>query len=358
MGSVNMSYTGTKTAKIRKMVSPAPRQVWEDVFRDDPLALETQSPAWADAVCAARGFEDASRWYETADGRSLVMPVLRRSFAGRAVFEASNPAHCGIGGLLAPGGVRTGEVAAVFGDLARRRVLSQRIVPHPLLAADWAAGRPDRASVVPRCAHLIDLREGWDDVWSNRFSRSTRRGVRHAERAGVTVECGTSGRLMAEFYQLLEGSAARWARLQHEPHWLALRRLRRRDPLEKFESIGRFLGERCRVWVARMDGRPVAASLVIQGTNACDTRAAMDETMTRYRANDLLLRHTIEDACRAGCSYYYLGESGSSVSLAQFKERFGAEAHPYAEYRLERLPISRAEQEIKMVVKRVVGFKD
>lgn len=353
-----MSDTGTNTAEIRKMVTPAPRQVWEDVLRADPLALETQSPAWADAVCAVSGFEDASRWYETGDGRSLVMPVLRRSLAGRGVFEASNPAYCGIGGLLAPGGARAEDIAAVFGDLAQRRVLSQKILPHPLLAADWAACRPDRATVIPRCAHLIDLRGGWEDVWSNRFSRSTRRGVRHAERAGVVVECGTSGRLIPEFYQLLERSVARWARLQHEPHWLAVRRLRRRDPLEKFETIGRFLGERCRVWLARVDRRPVAASLVIQGTNACDTRAAMDEEMAGYRANDLLLRHSIEDACRAGCRYYYLGESGSSVSLAQFKERFGAAPHPYVEYRLERLPISRAEREIKMMVKRVIGFKD
>jgi hypothetical protein len=28
------------------------------------------------------------------------------------------------------------------------------------------------------------------------------------------------------------------------------------------------------------------------------------------------------------------------------------------EYRLERLPISRAEREIKMMIKRVIGFKD
>src|SRR5260370_34680552 len=40
-------------------ISPAPRDAWEEALRADPLALETQSPAWIDAMCAAGGFEDA-----------------------------------------------------------------------------------------------------------------------------------------------------------------------------------------------------------------------------------------------------------------------------------------------------------
>ena len=39
---------------------------------------------------------------------------------------------------------------------------------------------------------------------------------------------------------------------------------------------------------------------------------------------------------------YHLGESGASRSLAHFKEKFGARPVPYAEYRLERLPLTRA----------------
>ena len=146
--------------------------------------------------------------------------------------------------------------------------------------------------------------------------------------------------------------------MQHEPYWLALRRLKHRDPREKFEAIGRLLGERCRVWLARVEGRPAGAMVVIRGANAYDFRAAMDEELAKYRTSDLLLRLAIEDACQAGCRYYYLGESGWSASLAQFKESFGAQPYPYAEYRLERLPLSRAEREIKQVIKRMIRFKD
>src|SRR6266705_4780866 len=150
------------SVKIVDTISPAPRYAWEEVFQSDHLALETQSPAWADAMCAAGGFEDASRLYETANGRGLVLPLLRRSFAGGALaFEASNPPHCGVGGLLAPGGACAEEIAAMFDDLAQRRVLSQSVYPNPLLASAWEAAAPARATVIPRRAHLLDLEGGW-----------------------------------------------------------------------------------------------------------------------------------------------------------------------------------------------------
>jgi hypothetical protein len=344
---------------IVNVISPVPRDAWEEVFQLDPLALETQSPGWADAMCAANGFKDASRLYEMASGRRLILPLLRRSFAGGVVaFEASNPLHCGVGGPLAPGSASPGELVAIFDDLERRSVLSQSVWPHPLLASLWTLAAPEHATVIPHRAHLLDLKGGWEEVWSKRFQGTKRTGVRRAERRGVTVECGTAGQLVPEFYHLLELAAARWARMQHEPHWLAIRRLRHRDPLAKFEAIGKHLRERCHIWLARVEGRPAAAIMVLQGTNAYYYRGAMDEEMMKYPASDLLQHYAIKDACLAGCRYYYMGDSGWSISLAQFKERFGAQAYTYSEYRIERLPLSRIEQEAKKVIKRVLRFKD
>jgi hypothetical protein len=345
--------------KIVNMVSPAPRDTWESVLRSDPFALESQSPAWAAAMCDARGFRDVSRLYETADGRMLVLPLLRRSVAGGMLtFDRSNPPHCGVSGLLAAGGASAEEIAAVLDDLSSRRVLVQSVSPGPLLAPTWAAAAPAHALTVPHRAHVLDLSGGWEEVWSKHFGRTSRRGARYAERAGVTVECGTSGRGVSEYYELVECAVVRWARKQHEPLWLARRRLNRRDPRAKFEAMGRFLGERFRVYLAYVEGRPIAGSVVVLGTNVYDFRAALDEAMTKFRANDLLLRRSIKDACDAGCRYYYLGDSGWSASAGAFKERFGGQPHIYPEYRFERLPISRTEHLIKSGIKKVIGFKD
>jgi CelD/BcsL family acetyltransferase involved in cellulose biosynthesis len=346
------------TTQIRHVASPAPRAVWDEMMRGDPSALETQAPAWTDAMCEAAGFTDASRMYEMSDGRRLVLPLLRRSVGGVAVSECSNPLHCGVGGLVAPQGPRTTEIAAVLREIEQRRVLLRTFWPHPLRAAEWAAATPAGGVTVSRRAHLLDLRDGWDKVWSTSFTASRRRGVRTAERRGVTVCSGSAGQLLPEFYDLLELATARWARMQHEPRWLTLQRLNRRDPLKKFSSAARCLGGRFRVWIAWVDGRPVAGSVVLQGQNAYYFRGAMDERMKEFRPNDLLMARAIEDACRAGCRSYYMGDSGWSPSAGDFKERFGARPLRYSEYRFERLPFSRAEREIKSIVKRAIRFRD
>jgi CelD/BcsL family acetyltransferase involved in cellulose biosynthesis len=344
---------------IRLVASPAPRPVWEEVLKADPLALETQSPAWTDAMCEGRGYLDASRLYETGDGRALVLPVLRRALLGGVVgVESSNPPHCGVGGLIAAGGATVPEIAGVFDDFARRRVLAQVFYPNPLLASAWAAGAPPSAIAIHRRAHVLDLTGGFERVWSERFSSSTRTGVRKAEREGVDVECDTSGRLVDEFHQLLTREVTRWARMQHEPVRLARWRLKHRDPLEKFQAIARALGARCRIWLARVDGHPAAAFVILQGANAYGYRAAMDEDFKRYHANELLVRLALEDACSAGCGYYYMGESGWSKSRAIFKERLGGTPHPFSEYRLERLPITTAHHGIKRMAKLALRFQD
>lgn len=341
-----------------KMISPAPRAEWVAIMDSDPYALESQSPQWADAMCEAHGLRDVSRLYQTASGRTLVLPMLRRpSAAGFLTAEQSNPPACGLGGLLAPGGVQAGEVNAVLEDLAKRRVVVQSVSPGPLEVDAWRDAHHPRALVHPHHVHLLDLRGGWDEVWAQRFTKTSRRGVRMAERKGVTVERGTGGELLPEFYGLMERAVLRWARRQHEPEWLARRRLHRRDPREKFDAIARHLGNRFQVWVAHVNGRAAAACLVARGANAHDFRGAMDEELKHYRATDLIQARAIQDACYAGCRYYYLGESGTGT-LGQFKERFGARRIVTPEFRFERLPITPVERGIKTAVKKIIGFQD
>jgi hypothetical protein len=338
-------------------ISPAPRDAWQDVLRADPFALETQSPEWTDAMCDGGAYEDVSRCYDVG-GRVMVLPMLRRKVAGIVAWDAANPLQCGAGGLLAPGGPTPADTAAVFRDLAQRRVVSQTVWPNPVLAPQWAPSVPDWATVVPRLGHMLDLEGGFDHVWKKRFAGSARTGARKAERNGVEVECDTTGRLVPEMYEMLESAVFRWARLQHEPLWLALRRQKARDPLERFEAMARHLGDRCRVWIARVEGRPAACMLVLLGANAYDFRAAMTEDLKNYRAQDLIERLSVEEACKAGCRYYYMGDSGRSQSLSRYKEQFGARPYHYAEYRLERLPISKVANGVKSVVKRTIRFRD
>ena len=342
-----------------QVTSPAPRNAWQELLQADANALVFQAPAWLDCICAMGGYVDASRLYELPEGRRLLLPMVRRRLPRPLSTQASFPHAWGTGGLLASGNLQADDVSRVFMDLAAQPVLATSIRPNPLMAETWSAAKPSGVVAVPRLAHVLDLEGGFEQVWSKRFGSATRTKIRKAERSGLVVESDTSGKLVPVFYDLYRRSLDRWALQQHEPRALAHLRGRRRDPLHKFQFIAQALGDACRIWVARINGEPAAAILVLQGTNASYTRGAMDKDLAGpTRANDLLQRLAIEDACQAGCRYYHMGESGSSEALASFKSRFGAKAYQYAEYRLERLPITSADYQLRRLVKRLIGFKD
>jgi hypothetical protein len=120
------------------------------------------------------------------------------------------------------------------------------------------------------------------------------------------------------------------------------------DPRRKFETVAAALGNNCRIWLASMGGRPIASLIaLVHGPNAIFWRGTDNPALARpHRANELLQRMAIEDACQAGCRYYEMGESGGVSSLMRYKERFGAKAYPIAEYRIERLPLTQLESAV------------
>lgn len=342
------------------VTSPAPREVWKAIFDTDPEAVPYQHPDWFASICESGNYEDVSRLYETHDGRQFVLPLVRRrSLPARLSVAASPPSAWGMGGLVGSHNVRYEEMQAVFDDLIHLPYLRVSIRPNPRLAALWAAAVPKGVLSISRRAHVLDLEGGFERVWEERFEKKTRTAVRKAERLGVVVESDTSGRLLPVFYELLQRSFDRWSRQQNEPRFLTHLRGQWRDPYEKFELISRHMGSACRVWVAWVDGKPAAASLVLQHGNVNDSRGAMDkEVASTSRCNELLQKYSIEEACRAGCRYYHLGESGNSTSLAHYKERFGAVPYDYAEYVIERLPITSMDKTARTIVKKLIGFKD
>jgi hypothetical protein len=53
-----------------------------------------------------------------------------------------------------------------------------------------------------------------------------------------------------------------------------------------------------------------------------------------------------------------MGETGQFASLAHFKTRFGAEPRRFAEYHIERVPVTAIDRAVRTVVKRAIRFRD
>ena len=222
-----------------------------------------------------------------------------------------------------------------------------RIRPDPLDFPAWAAAVDDSVTLtIPRRAHVIDLTGGAERGLRSKFSKSARRGTRLAETrrrpGGDRPDRRPAGGLLPALPAVgrpLGRAAARAAGAGPVPG----------PPAGSAEPSCRrwrsTLGKAFAVTLAYVDDQPAFGSITLLGQTAHDTRAAMDKDRVGATcAGDLVQWRTIQLACDLGCTAYHLGESGPSASLAQYKEKFGAEPVDYAELRLERLPYTRADQ--------------
>ncbi|WP_426540280.1 GNAT family N-acetyltransferase [Streptomyces sp. UG1] len=342
-------------------MSPAPRETWWEVAERDADCRATQTPDWLDCLCATGPYQDASRLYEFHDGSRIVLPLVSRARRPRWLdAEESWPVDWGIGGPVAQGGVDPAKARVVFGDLARRPVLQVAVRFRPTEAGMWETAAPAAFRQEPRTTQVVDLGGGFSTVWERRFRPRVRRDVHRAERMEVEVEADRTGRLAPVFYELYEKSIERWARQQHEPPALARWRRKREFPVSRLRAVTTRLGASCTIWVARYGGEPCASIVVLRhGRHAKLWRAAMDRELAHpCRANALLHRLAIEEACEAGCACYDMGDSAPGSSLADYKASFGADSWPTPRYLRERLPVSAADRALRETVKRAIRFRD
>ena len=318
------------------------------------------SPKWAEAVVSTGGYWNVSRQYEFMDGSSAVRPLFAaKAFIVPGLWKSSPPPAWGFGGPLMGENPSPAKLRSMLQDLFQLPMLRTQIRPDPMQKQMWAASAPEGWTAVHRQAHVLQLGKGFDAVWSKQFRPDTRNKVKRAEKSGLAVTSGNSAELISEFYSLLRLSFLRWGRRQHEPAILASLRGRWRDPESKLQAMAKAIGPVFRIWIARLNDCPVAGILVLCDREAHYTRGAMDESLAGGTyANYLLHARAIEEACKAGCTVYNMGESGKSASLGLFKTRFGAEEIAYAEYRCERLPISRLDRVMRNSVKQMIGFRD
>lgn len=340
--------------------SPAPLDVWTDVLGSDPEAVVTQTPTWAACVMAHGGHRDASRLYRFDDGRRIVVPLARRSALPASLApHASWPFDWGIGGPVADGPVDAGHTQAVFADLAAHGGVRLTLRTGPGADAAWEHAPAPYVREAYHCS-VVDLRGGFDTVWSTGFRGSVRRAVRKAERSNLRVEVDTSGALIRDFDRLYRLSVERWAQAQHEPRLLAHWRSGRANPLRKFQAVADRFGERCAVWLAYVGSSPAAGLIVLRhGRHAKYWRGAMDADLAApVRANDLLHKLAIEAACVDGCLDYHMGDSRPGSGLARFKAGFGAREYTGSAFRVERLPLAAAEARLRGAVKTALRFRD
>jgi Acetyltransferase (GNAT) domain len=340
------------------------RPAWEDLADQDQSVALSKTPQWADCICSSDHFSDATLLFRGDDGRRIILPRLQNPFFP-GLF-ASPPRHWNLGadasGFLSEGGPASPrEASALIQEIRRHPGLRTRIVVGKDDARAWASAAPSTVYSIARTAQVLDLRGGFSEVWSKRFTSKARSNSRKAERRGVVVESDSTGRLIPAFDVLYRNSVDRWAQERRYPltlmRWLA----QRQHPLNKFATVARKLGERCTVWIAWRQGEPIAGIInLTRGPRVTYWRGAMDKERSRGTgANELLHRCAIESACASERQSYDFGLS-QTVDLKRFKGTFGAGEVPVHIYYFERLPTAATEAKCydaaKQAIRAVMWF--
>lgn len=344
-----------------KVESPAPRHAWESVAGSGQDLTVTQSLAWRDALFSNGTYKDVSLLYEFSSGQRVLLPLARcRVRTPVEPVAASWPRRWRYPGgpISLDGRVTPDQASAILRHVARSDTFGAEIHLSHISDPVWldeARKLGFRTFQAP--TYVLDLAGGFDDVWTNRFHKKVRKGVRKAESSGVDVEIDRSGRYLGVLYDLYTQSIERWSGTMHVPVWFAKWHATRTTPRSMLNRVAEHFGENCTTWVARAKGEPVAAVIVLRaGPYVMFWKGAMNKSLAApLFANDLLYKLAIEQACRDGCLFCDMGRAEGS--LADFKERRGATLHYTTFVQAERLPVQKTMDFSKNSARKAIAFR-
>lgn len=200
----------------------------------------------------------------------------------------------------------------------RLRVAGSHVeVPGP----DWSS---ERLSIY----HRVRTDQPVDRVWSG-LASSFRRGVRKAEKDGVSVEIVRSREGMRQFYGLY------WRHRKDRFRVLS-------QPWSFFEALfDRFVNKSLGYVVnAQRGGRTIASAVVLKhGSRHYYKYGASDQNQLQHRPNNKLFWELLRQGVEEGVDEVDLGMSwvdGRDQGIIRFKESMGGRAYPILT--IERLP--------------------
>lgn len=158
--------------------------------------------------------------------------------------------------------------------------------------------------------HVLNLLGNPDDLFAQLDKDSVQRRVRHAERVGLTGICGTSEKLLAEFYNLFVVTRGR-----HQVPPM---------PYAWFQNLIKNLQESLEIHVAYLETRPVAAILTLRFRDVLYYKyGCSDVRFNNLGAMPWLLWRAILKAKSAGATQFDMGRTeADNQGLLTFKNRW------------------------------------
>ncbi|PYV62758.1 MAG: hypothetical protein DMG97_39575 [Acidobacteria bacterium] len=164
--------------------------------------------------------------------------------------------------------------------------------------------------------HVLDLHLSLEEVYSGLHKNGMQRKIRRAERERVVADQGRSESMLQEFYGLIL--------MTHRRHKVPP------QPLAWFRNVIKCCDSRVKIYVARVDNRPIASIFTLRHKKSLVYKyGGSDESFHNLGAMPRLFWAAIQDAKSEQLLELDLGRSDQdNEGLMRFKDHLGAARSP------------------------------
>lgn len=292
----------------------AKQEEWEQISRACDYATFFHTPVWAEIFVRATGgrMVTAAEKVQFSDGAVAVLPLVYKQYPGNLLrLYWSMPAHT-FGGWVSADSLTETHAHLLAARLLEIQDLVWRENPYdPLVTAI------DLRHAAEDFTQTIDLRQGFAAAEA-RSDHAHRKAVKKAHEKGVTIIEASDIEQWKSYFSLYEASLDRWKKK---------RLLRNRGyDWTLFDVIYRSPSEHRKLWLAQIDGTPVAGILCFYwNRHAVAWHGAGAAGSFGCRPNNLLYEHVARHAAGAGYHWFDCNPGGGFKGVVEFKEHLGAQ---------------------------------
>ena len=227
-----------------QVVKPLEDPRWITLSLEHPSASVFHSRQWLRALHQSYGYEPMA-YTSTPPGAPLSNALLfcrvKSWLTGHRLVSLPFSDHCE---PLVDGVDQLHELLTpALQELKDRKIKYVDIRPLSLSFSETTGGAESYF------LHLLDLRPTLDELYKKLHGDSIRRKIQRAEREKLTLEAGSSEKILEEFYNL---HVITRQRQQLPPH-----------PLKWFRNVLACLGADAQIRIARRDGSAIASILTL-----------------------------------------------------------------------------------------------
>lgn len=297
---------------IKKVISHISLEEWERVALNCSHATFFHTPRWSQFFADAYdNMEALACKFVFDDGRTAVLPLVK----ARSRIPLLHRYYSGICGVY--GGAISEDILSPrdYADIVwwankKLRRFEFRINPFDNVMKNLKTD-----NYMADFTSVLDLRRGFDDLFRRWSKKSNRRYIKKAIQNGVEIVEATTIDQWKAYYDIYLDSIARWGASATSGY-----------PWKLFEKIRAGMGESGKLWLACLDGQPVAGVLCFyHNHHAVAWHGSGRARYFKKRPVQLLYYTIIKHASEQGYWYYDFCPSGGHPGVAEFKKRYGTQ---------------------------------